>query len=343
MKSSFSLKKIFANWPEIVICFLVALFLYFYYQGNSLESKNVSIPLELRDNGQFTNVSRLPKYVRIKMRGKGEDVTSVKTEDIEAFIDISNVTNEGSFDFPIELSFSEKLTAITPIEVEVEPSVLKLKIEEKIVDYVPIEPIFTGKVKDGYSLNKYVLVPDTIKISGAKSHVEAVKKIQTTDIRLFQLQNNITQIVSLQKINSLIDVDNKNISVKLYISANIIEKTFNVKDVTFVDVNDNFVFSKADVNFLVKVSGTENFLKDFEMPVDTLKVNCSNIDTVGTYELPIEFILPAELSFISIEPTTITVLAEEKNENNLVLESNEIITPDTEDNKQLEGDLLKEN
>lgn len=308
MKDNNFLKKLLFNWPEKILCFVVAVLIYFLFQGHTLDKKNISVPLEVVDNGQVTLGKELPRFVRISLRGKATDLATINENDITALIDISSYTETGVYEVPINLSFTSKVIAINPLEIKVDPDYLRLNMETKSVGYLTPVITYDGQIPDGYKIDTVEFSPDKIKIIGPTSIVNKIKNINTTPVDVTDVTNNISEIISLEKVNKLISFpDGDKVQVKISVAPVIMEKDFSEYEISCRNLFGGYVSKTDKVLIEAKISGPELKVNAYNRLRDFAYVDCALIDDVGEYELELKFDLPSDVVLKSYSPEKIIV------------------------------------
>ncbi len=314
MKLNDYVKIIFENWPSKVICFVLALTLYFFHQSTVIERKHLSVPLTVKASGQVTPVREIPRFVRIKLKARPADMASIKENDFTAIIDVSSITATGRYDIPVQVLLSDTATSIEPLEIEVFPSHINLPLEERTIAYVSVEPNFSGKLKDGYYLEKFSIEPNNIKIVGAKSVVENINRLITTAVKLDDLDSDTTQKVKIENISSVIEADKSTVfTVELKIQKIISEQIFTGFAFKFENLNEHINLSTETKAFSVKVKAPQESLKNYTISENSVYVDCTKITEAGNYELNVLTNFPKDFEILEIVPEKITVTAEHIN------------------------------
>ena len=89
-------------------------------------------------------------------------------------------------------------------------------------------------------------------------------------------------------------------------------KVFENTIVTLLNPKEGFEASAPTLKATVTVKGSQNYLKDYKLPYGLLYVDCSSISEPGEYEIDIKNYKLANLSLVSIEPTSLSVTITEK-------------------------------
>ena len=124
--------KITNNWPIKVICFMVAIVIYIFHQVSMLDRKVISIPLEIKSEGALLPVSDYPSHIKVAVRAEPSDIHLVTSGGIKAVLNLTNYAKAGSYVVPVEISLSNLLRTIDPLEVTVKPDKIFVSLEEKV-------------------------------------------------------------------------------------------------------------------------------------------------------------------------------------------------------------------
>ena len=69
MKTPQLIERLKHNWTIKVMCFVVAFFIYLFYNISTLDTKTLSIPLEIKQDGEVLLTSLPTHFVRVTVRG----------------------------------------------------------------------------------------------------------------------------------------------------------------------------------------------------------------------------------------------------------------------------------
>ena len=121
MKIQPLIDKFLNKWPTKVICVVIALLLYFFYNISQLNTKTFSAEVYIISNGQMMAVSSYQKHVKVTVRARPEDIATISSKDIMARLNLNPYTAPGKYDVPVTLDFSPEVLLIDPFEVRVSP------------------------------------------------------------------------------------------------------------------------------------------------------------------------------------------------------------------------------
>ena len=226
MKVSLLLKKIVDDWAIKILCFVIALFLYLFYQMSLVESKTIVVPLKLKQEGGVELVSSIQQSVRVSVRSK--DSTSIHAEDFSAVLDLDYLTESGTYNVPVTFTVSDHLVATDPLEIKIKPESVDVHVERKISAGATVSVPTVGEVEYGYQVKEITVEPDTVGFYGPESIVKGTKDLSTAPVSLKGLTQTQDFIVNLYEPNKRLTVDRmKNYKVRVVVEPVISEKTVN--------------------------------------------------------------------------------------------------------------------
>ena len=312
MKKIQLIEKVTHNWQIKIVCLIISVLLYFNYQGNIMETRIFSVPLSVVSNRDLVPAQKTPKTIRIVVKASKDIIDTLQTGDFSAFIDADQYIQKGIYSIPIQINLSQRAQLFEPLQVEPKPKVITMLLEERTVRDIPIKPIFTGEVDEGYEVTGYSCSPDQITITGPKTAVE--NSAATLSIVL-PLANKNAPFTQTTQIKPLIPNDLINISgaSSVYMNVNImpkqLTKTFSGITANFASLNPYFQVKQLS-NLSITVSGAQNTLKSYKPSQYTAQVDCSSIETEGEYSLPVSIHLPDGLTLVSISADYINISVE---------------------------------
>lgn len=173
--------KIKGDKQLIILSIVVAIFMWTYVTSSTNPSTNRSfrnIPIiiqnqdKLEDRG-YTIVSKDDISVaNVKLTGSRDDILSLKSEDIQASINVSDA-KEGI------KSVDVKVDTPTGIYVDsTDPAKVNLNIQRIIEKTMPVNVVISDKLKDGRIVEVNEQEPKEIKIKGPESVINQVDRIE---------------------------------------------------------------------------------------------------------------------------------------------------------------------
>ena len=310
------LDKILDNWPAKVICLIIAIFLYFFHQASLIDSKTFVVPLQIIEDGMVMHVGNVPGSVSIVVRAGEETIKSVLPSDISASVSLDNITKKGTYKLPVKITLSESLMEYDPFEVKIKDDSITIDVDRKAIKYVPLMPSVVGDVAHGYEIDSISMSPSTVEISGPESIVNATEHIYTTRINVSNAEINFSTETSFQQLNKLLTVmDEGPFKAEISVKPKVLERTFDSVQVEVINLAENLEINGERPLVTLKLSGNMPVLEDYILSKHAVQINMHDITEAGTYELPLRYVLPANLQLIekSDEELTVNVIVKTEN------------------------------
>jgi YbbR domain-containing protein len=178
------LEKITEKWPVKVLSVAAALIISVFYRMHTLETRSFSVPLNIEPNTAFVPASSFAQVVRVSLRGESNTVFSIAEEDIEAYIDLSRFSSEGSHRMPVKIRKRGGALGVEPLEVTVEPAEIHIRLENKTGRAVNVYPVFQGRLAEGFELIDEFIIPETIYAQGPRGRMENLVEFNTAAVDL---------------------------------------------------------------------------------------------------------------------------------------------------------------
>lgn len=300
--------ELFSNWPVKLFSIAAAVILYFSFQIVSLDSKSFSLPLQIREGGNFVLTGQAPSYVRVTVRAKPDNLAIVQKSDIQAYIDTSLVTEAGNNTLQVKLDLKDFFTLMEPLDIQVKPYRLSLAFEKIAYKTVPVTPLFFGTPADGFEVSSWTLSPAKVQISGPESIVASVTEVHSSTIDLQERKTGFKAPVTIERSSKRIQILGvPDSSIKVDISPRLDTRRFSNLSVQSLDLDSKLKTEQALQKVTLVLSGPKKVLDSF-VPDDTVvQADFSDIHEVGTYSVPLRVYIPDEFSVVSIEPPTLKV------------------------------------
>ncbi len=95
MSRNKTFQKIFYNWQIKILCFLLAVFMYFFLGLILQETRTVSLPLKVTMPEGYKADSIVPTSAELVISGKEDQVYMVDLSKVTLTVDFSKVSQEG--------------------------------------------------------------------------------------------------------------------------------------------------------------------------------------------------------------------------------------------------------
>ena len=200
------LAMITEKWPVKVLSLAAALIISVFYRMNTLETRFFTVPLIIISSETLIPTGSFTGSVRISLRGEADGIQPILEEDIEAFIDLGRYTNEGIYRVPVQIRKKGSALGVEPLEITVLPIEIPLHLEQRVTRNVPVFPVLSGIVADGYELTNQTLIPGSVIAEGPRSVLENHLEFITDTIILDRRYDDFSIMINIINNNPLISI-----------------------------------------------------------------------------------------------------------------------------------------
>lgn len=166
------MNKIDKNWQLKIICFLLAIVLWFVIinEQNPLSEGSYTVPITVENlNSQYIT-SNVPKTVYVRLSGPRNTIINVGPSDIKAYIDLSDV-QEGTVDVPIHV----EIPSGTELKKQSMTST-KITVDVYTVKEFKLTPHVVGNLDEKDFISELKIVPEKVVVSGARRLIQQVSQ-----------------------------------------------------------------------------------------------------------------------------------------------------------------------
>ena len=272
------------------------------------ETKEMTVPVRLINIPQskvaisdFSNVS-------INIKGAARLMQSLTNSDVLLDIDVSGFTDGQSIRHILTSDFK------TPLGLEVSdvnPSELRITLDNVTAKEVRVLPSIIGEVKQGYMVESITLKPNSITVTGAKTVLSQLENISTMPINLSERNENFVQNVLLKEYDGVTKMHPSSVEVRVKLRENMIEHEFTNVPVECMNLKSNLMVSNTPSLSYVKARGREDIIDTF-LDTVTFVTDCSHINGPGTYKGSVAYRTNLIVDILNLEPQTINIEIKEK-------------------------------
>lgn len=275
-----------------IISILIGVLLWFIVldQQNPLMERTVSIPLRsnrevLESNNISLVSSNVPNTVDVVIRGRKQRLDKVSSNDFQAYLDFSSITDTETTEVPVSLP--EYIGDQDIIVLDVYPKVVRIKLENIVRKEFPVSVKWTGQLPDGYDAVNVKANPNTIILEDLESVVNNISSVAVTVDRQLLLEGS--------SINRRIEVYNESgrtvslpgSNLQVNVAYNLSKTVPVTTTVTGRPKEDYYVRDFTLSQDTVRITGDYELLKDIsELKAEQLDV--SNLSASFQKELQIQ-------------------------------------------------------
>ncbi len=127
MRSKF-FQKLFYNWQVKLVCFLLAIFVYFVLVFSIQTTRTVSLPVEVKMPSDYTAISNVPTSIDLTIQGTEDQIYMIDVSNISLLVDFTNVNREGVNYATVQIDTGdlEKYVDTSEISIFTKPSQVKI-------------------------------------------------------------------------------------------------------------------------------------------------------------------------------------------------------------------------
>ncbi len=277
-----------------------------------MNTKYFAVPVVVENEGVLIPVSGYKRQVKVSIRSSSDNIAKISEKDITAVVRTAKYTKAGEYNVPVEIDLSPELLLLDPLEVKVFPDTLVMSLDEKTVSFITVHPSLSGEIPHGYEVESVKVVPPTVEVSGPKSLLDNVSEMLTDEILLNDHVVSFVKKASLINLNSFLETDDDvSVAVSVSIRPVSLTKKYDNIAISYTSLKPHFriVSPKETVSFVL--SGSQLALENLAVDDYTVQADCSMINTVGTYEIPLLYLVPSTLTLSDKSKDKITVTVEE--------------------------------
>ena len=298
------------NWGLKVISLVLAIGTWYYAVGEENIEVTRVIPLKVEMESEQMTVSEISvRVVEVTLSAPRALIVNLASQDIQALHKIgSEVKTAGEYSFRLEPS-EIRLPSFQIRVIRIVPETVTVKLDELMVQKLEIKPDFVGEPAIGYTLltEEIRMDPNAILTQGPKGVLEQMTTALTEPIDLVGRIRSFHRTVEVKLPPGMKAMSESLVNVYVPIREEFGEKEFTDVPVRIlrgpaasgvVDV------SPDKVSFVLK--GSKIYLEKMTLETLLAYVDLGNLKK-GDYELPLQVVLPENVTLKDKEPVKIKV------------------------------------
>jgi len=299
---------LFHNWGLKIISLVLAIVTWYYAVGEeNIEVMRV-IPLKIQMSSKQMTVSELStKAVQVTLSAPRALIVNLASQDIQAVHKIGpEIKTAGEYSFrlePAEISVPSFQIRV----VKIVPEVMTVKLDELIVQKLEVEPDFVGEPAVGYKLlsDELRMDPNAILTQGPKGVLEKMKSAKTAPIDLVGRIRSFYRTVEVKLPPGVKPMSESLVNVYIPIREEFGEKEF--KDVPVRTLRSPAASGVVDLipdKVTLVLKGSKLYLEKLTPETLLAYVDLADLKK-GDYDLPLQVVLPENVSLKDREPIKI--------------------------------------
>lgn len=210
------MKRIFESASSLKIASVViALALWIFVNSRGVSEITIAVPLEIKNLAEgYEIVTQKTNEVNLGLKGHERLIKSIRIKDIRVYIDMSKMKDG----YGVYYINKENIKVPPSIEVtKIDPSAVKIRVEKTITKYVPVKVRIAGVPRAGFSLESVVVDPPSVTVTGAKSVVEKINRLETDGLDVSGKKEAFEQMVKVLTNGQIIRISDAEVRVKVSI------------------------------------------------------------------------------------------------------------------------------
>ena len=114
------------------------------------------------------------KTVSIVVRGERSNITKLKSSDIKAVIDVSNITQPNDMTWAYRLEFPDYVDSNSITVVRKNPETINFTVVKNEKKTIEVKGSFEGTIAEGCVAEEFVFEPETIVVEGPESTIKNI-------------------------------------------------------------------------------------------------------------------------------------------------------------------------
>ena len=284
---------------------------------------NVPVTISLEDTyaqaNQLDVISMTPKTVNVTISGKRGQIGDLKTEDLTAVLDASNVMMAREYNLSMNIECS---TGKTFDVVSIEPSTISVTFDKIVSKEFEITPQLENvKIASGYMSGDPIVTPSTVTVTGPLDMVSSITKVcakVAPEQELSSTYEFTTSDLVLYNNNAVISNDNQQLTFdksSFAIQIPVYVRQTLPLNVNIINAPENFDidYFRSQLVFSVDeltIAAPNDKIKDLpELNIGT--INMREVDVGSVFEFKAENFLPEDYENLTLEDTvTVTCPSE---------------------------------
>ncbi|MCB0333758.1 MAG: YbbR-like domain-containing protein [Bdellovibrionales bacterium] len=280
------------------------------YFVNSLSNSTVIsliVPVELR-NLPESKVVLLPsvRQAQVTIRGPSHLMEGVGQSPPSFSVSIPREVGD-HYSFNLQ---SENLVLPPGVEVlNIDPPEMELVLDDLVTRKVPVQVPRIGVLRDDFVLDKMLITPHEVTVTGPASEMDSLKSVETAAIDVRSIQETVSRTLILSTPGRYVKLEPPKVSVEVVVRQLESEKKFNKipLEVRHSGDEDRYISSLQFVS--IEVSGPRGKMSKLKSSLITCFVEVSEEEARSSFEAQIHVELPDEIKLVFINPETVTLTA----------------------------------
>ena len=226
-----------------------------------------NLPPDLAIAGDYTQT------ISVRARGSQRDLSNLTQGRLSPRIDLTAASG-GQNVFQI---IPEDLNAPSGVQIErIDPAEITIVLEDSLEKYVVISPVTSGEPAAGYEIVGRSTEPEMTRVSGPRSVVEAIERIETSTVDVRGRNESFTQMVTLLSGNTFLELREGR---EVNLQVDILEQpvTINFEEVPVEVINAQYQVAVNPDHLTVFLRGPPSLLELIDLEILRLVIDAAEL------------------------------------------------------------------
>ena len=178
----------------------LSILLWFLVATDKEYTHQIKVPIEVVRLAPGKTLSEnIPDHAIIELRGKGRSLIGLWFYDVKFILELPDIRTSQSINLRDYLGFLD-MPSTFGLEVSeiIEPNVIELRVDDKMIAEKPI--LLSGGVgtADGYVLIDLQFTPDTVSVTGPEKLVKKITFISTRELQISAAKSKFNETIDLE-------------------------------------------------------------------------------------------------------------------------------------------------
>lgn len=210
------MKRFFlGNIAMKVAALMLSVILWFFVTSKGQTEVSMNVPIEYTNIPSGLEISRhIERSANIVISGNEGIIKNIRPGIVRVYVDLSR-TKKGWALLSIKKD-DVRLPGAARV-LKIEPSSLKVFLEETASRKVPVRPVITGSPESGYYVKSASAAPTEVLVEGARSEVERVGSVKTEPVDVTGMTGDIKRETALDISDTNIRLKTERVNVQIKI------------------------------------------------------------------------------------------------------------------------------
>ncbi len=288
-----------------LLAVIIAVLLWFAVAGEQVVERRIRAPLELQNIPDGLElVGDTPSAVDVRVRGASSTLGRLAPGDVVTVLDLATA-KPGRKIFPLS---SDQVRAPFGVEVtHVSPATTTLVFEQSVSRMIPVAPSVDGDPAPGYVVERVVVDPPEIEVTGPQSALRGPLQAMTEPVSIQGVTDTVRETVTIGLPNNALRIQQpRPARITVEIAPVPAERKFERVPVRARNLGPKLSFQAAPAEVAITVRGPEAGLKVLDLDSLETSVDVNGLGP-GRYNLPVHVAGSKLFVVVQITPAQVQV------------------------------------